>query len=92
MCIRDSLNTIWSVEKPIIFNTNDDPSIVFSKEFESSPKGLLPLINRNTVINKMNYNLNNNSVSIDFSKDILLNLNNNSEYNTCLLYTSHYMK
>ena len=82
-----NLNTIWSVEKPIIFNTNDDPSIVFSKEFESSPKGLLPLINRNTVINKMNYNLNNNSVSIDFSKDILLNLNNNSEYNTLFYYS-----
>ena len=35
----------------------------------------------------MNYNLNNNSVSIDFSKDILLNLNNNSEYNTLFYYS-----
>lgn len=82
-----NLNTIWSVEKPIIFNTNDDPSIVFSKEFESSPKGLLPLINRNTVINKMNYNLSTNSVSIDFSKDILLNLKSSSEYNTLFYYS-----
>lgn len=82
-----NLNTIWSVDKSIVFNTNDNPSIVFSKEFESPPKGLLSLINRNTVINQMNYNLNNNSVSIDFSKDILINLNSSSEYNTLFYYS-----
>lgn len=86
-----NLNTIWRSSKVFNFFTNEDTSLIFSNEFENPPKGLLPLITRNTKINKVYYNLEKKSVAIDFSIDIINYLKSNFiKYNLffdCIYYT-----
>ena len=83
-----NLNTIWSYNKTITFNTNDNISLIFSKEFETPPKGLLSLIDKNTLINSLNYA--SNFAYIDFSKDLLFHLKNSTKKYSNLFYHSIY--
>lgn len=83
-----NLNTIWSYNKTITFNTNDNISLIFSKEFETPPKGLLSLIDKNTLINSLNYD--SNFAYIDFSKDLLFHLKNSTKKYSNLFYHSIY--
>lgn len=75
-----NLNTIWYSNKNLEFYTNENTSLKFSKELETPPKGLIPLINSNTLINELLYDFNKNLAYIDFSIDILNFLKSNSIY------------
>lgn len=66
-----NLNTIWYSNRNLEFYTNENTSLKFPKELETPPKGLIPLINSNTLINELRYDFNKNIVYIDFSIDIL---------------------
>lgn len=70
-----NLNSIWYINKAIDFYTNDITIVNFEKEFEIAPNGLLPLINSNTIINSINFDELQGSISLDFSNDILKNKN-----------------
>lgn len=80
-----NLNTIWYSNRNLEFYTNEDSNLKFSKELETPPKGLIPLINRNTLINEMRYDFNKNISYIDFSIDILNILKCNSIYSNLFI-------
>lgn len=69
-----NLNTIWYSNKTLNYNTNEDITLGFSKLFETPPIGLLPIINRNTKINKIYYNYKDNFAHIDFHINIINSL------------------
>lgn len=73
-----NLNTIWYSNKTLSYNTNEDITLGFSKLFETPPIGLLPIINRNTKINKIYYNYKNNFAHIDFYEGIINTLKENT--------------
>ena len=74
----ENLNTIWYSNKTLNYNTNEDITLGFSKLFETPPLGLLPIINRNTKINKIYYNYKSNFAHIDFYSGIINNLKENT--------------
>lgn len=74
----ENLNTIWYSNKTLNYNTNEDIILGFSKLLQTSPIGLLPLINRNTKINKMHYNHRDNFAHIDFHEGIMNILKENT--------------
>ncbi len=74
----ESLNTIWYSNKTLNYNTNEDITLGFSKLFQTPPTGLLPIINRNTKINKISYNYKNNFAHIDFHESIMNTLKENA--------------
>ena len=80
-----NLNTIWYSNKILDFYTNENTSLKFSKELENPPKGLLPLMNCNTLINELRYDSNKNIAYIDFSRDILSTLNSNLLYSNLFI-------
>lgn len=67
----ENLNTIWYSNKTLNYNTNEDITLGFSKLLQTSPIGLLPLINRNTKINNIYYNHKDNFAHIDFHESIM---------------------
>ena len=73
-----NLNTIWYSNKTLSYNTNEDITLGFSKLFETPPIGLLPIINRNTKINKIYYNYKENFAHIDFYSGIINSLKENT--------------
>ena len=73
-----NLNTIWYSNKTLSYNTNEDITLDFSKLFETPPTGLLPIINRNTKINKIYYNYRNDFAYIDFHEGIISILKENT--------------
>lgn len=79
-----NLNSIWYCKRNINFYSNDDINIIFSKEFESPPKGLIPLINRSSKINKMYYDIINDTAYIDLSNDFLNISAFDTEYSSIL--------
>lgn len=74
----ENLNTIWYSNKILNYNTNEDITLGFSKLFETPPIGLLPIINRNTKINKIYYNYKENFAHIDFYSGIINSLKENT--------------
>lgn len=82
-------NSLWFSEKNINFYTNDDVSLVFSTELENAPKGLTPLINCNTKINKMYYDYPTSCACIELSSDILESFNTKKE-SPCILFSAIY--
>ena len=74
----EKLNTIWYSNATLNYNTNEDITLGFSKLFETPPTGLLPLINRNTKINKIYYNYKDNFAYIDFYSSIINSLIENT--------------
>ena len=74
----ENLNTIWYSNKTLNYNTNEDITLGFSKLLQTPPIGLLPLINRNTKINKMYYNYKDNFAHIDFHEGIMNILKENT--------------
>ena len=66
-----NLNSIWYSNKTLTYNTNEDIALGFSKLFETPPIGLIPIINRNTKINKLYFDYKNKCAHIDFCQDIM---------------------
>ena len=80
-----NLNTIWYSNRNLEFYTNENINLKLSKELETPPKGLIPLINYNTLINELRYDFNKNIAYIDFSIDILNLLKSNSIYSNLFI-------
>lgn len=72
-----NLNTIWYSNRNLNYNTNEDITLGLSELFKTPPNGLLPLMNRNTKINKLYYNHQCNFAQIDFNSNIIESLNSN---------------
>lgn len=72
-----NLNTIWYSNRNLNYNTNEDITLGLSELFKTPPNGLLPLMNRNTKINKLYYNHQRNFAQIDFNSNIIESLNTN---------------
>lgn len=72
-----NLNTIWYSNRNLTYNTNEDITLGLSELFKTPPNGLLPLMNRNTKINKLYYNHQNNFAQIDFNSNIIESLKSN---------------
>ncbi len=66
-----NLNTIWYSNKTLSYNTNEDITLGFSELFETPPIGLIPIINRNTRINKLYFDYENKFAHIDFCQGIM---------------------
>lgn len=66
-----NLNAIWFTNSTLNYNTNEDIALHFSQLFKTPAYGLLPIIDRNTRINKLYYNYKKNFAHIDFSENIL---------------------
>lgn len=81
----NNLNAIWCLSKDIEFYTNDAPSLIFPKEFQKPPKGLLQLLNHNIIINKLYYDLKNDLVLIDLSHDFFDAFRTNMKYFNLIL-------
>lgn len=73
----ENLNSIWYSNKTLIYNTNEDITLGFSKLFETPPMGLIPIINRNIRINKIYFDYKNNFAHIDFCEGIISILKEN---------------
>ncbi|MGM0501021.1 MAG: GerMN domain-containing protein [Bacillota bacterium] len=64
------------VERQVEFQTNDSPEQKFTELLQQKPpQGLTPVISEQTKINKIEVNQNNNIVKVDFTEELVWDMN-----------------